>query len=71
VLGLDGYLGLKVECKGSQLYCPLGDTPGGIPIVEYICQWEVEDHQDIVCIEIVAMLLGSDEDTVKIFSIVG
>jgi hypothetical protein len=35
--------------------------------VEDIRQWEVGDHQDIVCIEVVAKLPGSDEDTVKNF----
>jgi hypothetical protein len=33
--------------------------------VEDIRQWEVEDHQDIVCVEIMAKLPGSDEYTVK------
>jgi hypothetical protein len=35
--------------------------------VEDIRQWEVEDHQDIVCIKVVAKLPGSDEYTVKYF----
>jgi hypothetical protein len=56
---------LEVECEGSQLYSPLGDAPGSVPIVEDIRQWEVEDHQDIVCVEIMAKLPGSDEYTVK------
>jgi hypothetical protein len=66
-LRLDGYPGLEVECKGSHLYGPLGDATGSIPIVEDIRQWEVRDHPDIVCIEIVAKLPGSDEYTVKNF----
>jgi hypothetical protein len=41
--------------------------PGSVPIVEGIRQWEVRDHQDIVCIEIMAKLRGSDEYTVKYF----
>jgi hypothetical protein len=32
-----------------------------------IHQWEVGDHQDIVCIEVVAKLPGSDEYTKNIF----
>jgi hypothetical protein len=35
--------------------------------VEDIRQWKVGDHQDIVCIEVVAKLPGSDEYTVKYF----
>jgi hypothetical protein len=35
--------------------------------MEDIRQWEVGDHQDIVCIEVVAKLPGSDEYTVKYF----
>jgi hypothetical protein len=35
--------------------------------VEDIRQWEVGDHQDIVCIEIVAKLPGSDEYSIKNF----
>jgi hypothetical protein len=35
--------------------------------VENIYQWEVGNHQDIVCIEVVAKLPGSDEYTVKYF----
>jgi hypothetical protein len=35
--------------------------------VEDICQWEVRDHQDIVCIEVVAKVPESDEYTVKYF----
>jgi hypothetical protein len=35
--------------------------------VEDIRQWEVGDHQDIVCIKIVAKLPGSDEYTIKYF----
>jgi hypothetical protein len=59
--------GLEVECEGSQLHCPLGDAPDSIPIVEDVRQWEVGDHQDIVCIEVVTKLPGSDEYTVKYF----
>jgi hypothetical protein len=33
--------------------------------VEDIRQWEVEDHQDVVCIEIMAKLPRGDEYTVK------
>jgi hypothetical protein len=35
--------------------------------VEDIRQWEVGDHQDIVGVEILAKLPGSDEYTVKYF----
>jgi hypothetical protein len=35
--------------------------------VEDIRQLEVRDHQDIVCIEVVVKLPGSDEYTVKYF----
>jgi hypothetical protein len=35
--------------------------------VEDIRQWEVGDHQDIVCIEVVANLPRSDEYAVKYF----
>jgi hypothetical protein len=35
--------------------------------VEDIRQWEVEDHQDIVSIKVVAKLPESDEYTVKYF----
>jgi hypothetical protein len=52
--------GLKSTVEGSQLHGSLGDAPGSVPIVEDICQWEVGDHQDIVCVEIVAKLPGSD-----------
>jgi hypothetical protein len=58
-------LGLEVEHEGSQLQGPLGDGPGSVPIVEDIRQWEVRVHQDIVYIEIVAKLPGSDKYTVK------
>jgi hypothetical protein len=51
----------------DKLHRPLGDTPGSVPIVEDIRQWEVGDHQNIVCIEVVARLPRSDEDTVKYF----
>jgi hypothetical protein len=64
---LDGCLGLEVECEGSQLYCPLGNAPGSIPIVEDIHQWEIRDPQDIVCIKVVVKLPGSDEYTIKYF----
>jgi hypothetical protein len=66
-LRLDGCLGLEVKREGSQLHGPLGDAPGSVPIVEDICQWEVVDHQDIECLEIVAKLPGSNEYTVKNF----
>jgi hypothetical protein len=36
-------------------------------IVEDIRQWKVGDHQDIVCVEIVAKLPGSDEYIIKYF----
>jgi hypothetical protein len=42
-------------------------VPGGILIVEDVRQWEVGDHQDVVCIEVMAKLPGSDEYTVKYF----
>jgi hypothetical protein len=35
--------------------------------VEDIYQWEVEDHQNAVCIEVIAKVSGSDEYTVKYF----
>jgi hypothetical protein len=35
--------------------------------VEDIRQWEVRDHQDIVCIKIVAKIPESDEYTIKYF----
>jgi hypothetical protein len=35
--------------------------------VEDIRQWEVGDHQDVVCIEVMAKLPGSDEYTVRYF----
>jgi hypothetical protein len=35
--------------------------------VEDISQWEVKDHQDIVCIEVVVKLPGCDKYTVKYF----
>jgi hypothetical protein len=35
--------------------------------VEDIREWEVGDHQDIICVEVVAKLPGSDEYTVKYF----
>jgi hypothetical protein len=35
--------------------------------MEDICQWEVRDHQDIVCIEVLAKLPGGDEYIVKYF----
>jgi hypothetical protein len=35
--------------------------------VEDICQWEVGDHQDIVCLKVVANLPRIDEYTVKYF----
>jgi hypothetical protein len=56
---------LEVEGEGPQLHCPLGDAPGGIPIVEDIRQWEVSDHQDVVRVEIMAKLSRGDEYTVK------
>jgi hypothetical protein len=59
--------GLKSRVRVTQFHCPLGDAPGGIPIVEDIHQWKVGDHQDIVCIEVVAKLSGSDEYTIKYF----
>jgi hypothetical protein len=71
VPGLDSCPGLEVECKGSQLHRLLGDAPGGILIVEDIRQWEVGDHQDVVCIEVKVKLPGSDEYTVKYFLNVG
>jgi hypothetical protein len=40
-------------------------VPGSVTIVEDICQWEVIDHQDIVCIEVVAELPGNDEYTIE------
>jgi hypothetical protein len=39
-------------------------VPGSVPIVEDIRQWEVRDHQDIVCVEVVAKLPESDEYTI-------
>jgi hypothetical protein len=30
---------------------------GGVPIVKDIRQWEINDHQDVVCVEIMAKLL--------------
>jgi hypothetical protein len=54
-----------VEGEGSQLHCPLGDAPGGVPIVEDIPQWKIGDHQDVICVKIMAKLLGGDECTVE------
>jgi hypothetical protein len=42
-------------------------VPGSFPIVEDIRQWEVGDHQDVVCIEVMAKLPESDEYTIKYF----
>jgi hypothetical protein len=47
------------------LHCPFGDAPGGVPIVEDIRQWEISDHRDVVCVEIMAKLPESDEYTVE------
>jgi hypothetical protein len=41
--------------------------PPSVLIVEDIHQWEVGDHQDIVCIDVVVKLPRSDEYTVKYF----
>jgi hypothetical protein len=35
--------------------------------VEDIRQWEVGDHQDVVCIEVMVKLPRSDEYTIKYF----
>jgi hypothetical protein len=56
--------GLKSRVRVTQFHCPLGDAPGGIPIVEDIHQREVGDHQDVVCVEIMAKLPEGDEYTV-------
>jgi hypothetical protein len=32
------------HAESSQFHCPLGDMSIGIPIVEYIRQWEISDH---------------------------
>jgi hypothetical protein len=64
-LQLDGRLRPEIEGEGSQLHCPLGDVPGGIPIVEDIRQWKVGDHQDVVCVKIMVKLPGGDEYTIK------
>jgi hypothetical protein len=61
----DGRPGLEVEVESSQLHCPFGDAPGGVPIVEDIRQWEISDHRDVVCVEIMAKLPESDEYTVE------
>jgi hypothetical protein len=56
--------GLKSRVRAPS-HCQLGDTPGGIPSMEDIRQWEVGDHQDVVCVEIMATFPGDDEFTVK------
>jgi hypothetical protein len=43
-LQLDGGLRLEVDAESSQFHYPLEDTSRGIPIVEYIRQWEISDY---------------------------
>jgi hypothetical protein len=43
-LRLDGGARLEVESKSLQFHCPLGDKSSGIPIVEYIREWEISDN---------------------------
>jgi hypothetical protein len=57
--------GLEVESKGPQFHYPLGDAPSGILIVENIYQWEISDHRDVVCVEVVVKLPGGDEYSVE------
>jgi hypothetical protein len=62
---LDGRPRLEVEGESLQFHCPFEDASGGIPIVEDIRQWEINDHQDVVCVEIMANLLESDDYTIE------
>jgi hypothetical protein len=45
---------LEVDVEGAKLDRPLGDPPGGVPVVEYIVKWEVSDHGDQVLLEVVS-----------------
>jgi hypothetical protein len=45
----------------------LRDASSGIPIVEYIRQWEISNSLDLVLIEVVAKLPRSDEYSVEKF----
>jgi hypothetical protein len=64
-LRLDGRPRLEIEGEGPQFHCPVGDAPGGVPIVEDIHQWQVNDYQDVVCIKIMVKLPGGEEYIVE------
>jgi hypothetical protein len=55
----------ELEGENPQFHCPLGGAPSAIPIVEDIRQWEISDHRDVVCVEIMAKLLRGDKYTVE------
>ena len=46
--------------QGFQFNRPLWDSSSGIPIVEYIAQWEVSYHWDLVLIKVMPEFPGGD-----------
>jgi hypothetical protein len=64
-LRFDGGARLEVDAEGPQFHCPFRNTSSGIPIVEYIPHWEINDDSYIVFVEVVAKLPGCDEYSVE------
>jgi hypothetical protein len=55
----------KIQLKLSQLRCPLSDVACRVRVVEHSPQREGRYHRDLMSLEVVAQLPGSDEYCVK------
>jgi hypothetical protein len=53
-LRLNGGACLEVDVEGAKLDYPLGNSLGGVLVVEYIAEQEVCDHGDRVLLELVS-----------------
>ena len=63
-LGFDSCPWLEVQGESSEFNCPFGDSTRGISVVENFAEQEVGDDCDVVLLEVMARLLGSEQNSV-------
>jgi hypothetical protein len=57
--------GLKLRVRASRSTAQLEMRLVASRLWRISAKWEISDHQDVVCIEVVAKLLGGDEYSVE------